>query len=397
VSAAILVATDRAADRRIRDSDLAMPKDDSLRPQTFDPGAGSGAARAATTDGAALPGGHSLRHLHPGNFALVMASGILSIGLQTLGHETLSGAMGAFAMAVWVLLLAASLLRLLRHPRAVRDDLLNPRMVFSFFTLVAATSIVGLLLHMHGQVVLAMACWVIAFTSWCLLLYLAFSVLTFLTHEHNVNIVHGGWLIAVVGTQSLVLLGARIAPDLGDYAMYMMVEVHMLWGLGLTFYGIFVTLFCYRIFFLTLKPQDISPLLWVIMGAAAISANAGTTLITEDARLPFLVAQRPFIDGVTLMVWAWATWWIPMLFIFGLWKHGVNRIPLQYEPVLWSFVFPLSMYAVASARLGLAAEFAPLHWISQLMIWVALAVWALVLAGLLRTRLATWVRVIRGR
>ncbi len=73
--------------------------------------------------------------------------------------------MGAFALAAWVVLLAASLLRLLRHPRAVRDDLLNPRMVFSFFTLVAATSIVGLLLHMHGQVVLAMACWVIAFTS----------------------------------------------------------------------------------------------------------------------------------------------------------------------------------------------------------------------------------------
>ena len=168
-------------------------------------------------------------------------------------------------------------------------------------------------------------------------------------------------------------------------------------GPGARFYGIFVTLFCYRIFFLTLKPQDISPLLWVVMGAAAISANAGTTLITEDPLLPFLVAQRPFIDGVTLMMWAWATWWIPMLFIFGLWKHGVNRMPLRYEPVLWSFVFPLGMYAVASARLGLAAEFAPLHWISQLMIWVALAVWALVLAGPVRARLATLARAAGAR
>lgn len=84
-------------------------------------------------------------------------------------------------------------------------------------------------------------------------------------------------MISIVGTQSLVLLGAAIAPALGEYAGYMMVEVHMLWGLGLLFYGIFVTLFCYRIFFLALKPQDISPLLWVIMGAAAISANAGTS------------------------------------------------------------------------------------------------------------------------
>ena len=55
----------------------------------------------------------------------------------------------------------------------------------------------------------------------------------------------------------------------------------MLWGLGLCLYGIFVTLFCYRIFFLRLAPDDVGPLLWVVMGAAAISANAGTALIAR--------------------------------------------------------------------------------------------------------------------
>jgi tellurite resistance protein TehA-like permease len=94
--------------------------------------------------------------------------------------------------------------------------------------------------------------------------------------------------------------------------------------------------------------------------------------------------QRPFIDGATMMLWAWATWWLPMLVIFGLWKHGANRLPVRYEPTMWSLVFPLGMYAVASARLGLAAEFPPLHWIAQIMIWVALAAWVLVLVGLAR-------------
>lgn len=328
----------------------------------------------------------SVQALHPGNFALVMSSGIIALGFQILGFQSLASGMRTVALAAWVVLVLLSLARLFRFASAVRIDLLNPRMVFSYFTLVAATNIVGLLLHGMGHVGLAMACWAMAFLVWCALLYLAFSVLTFLTHEHNVNIVHGGWLIAIVGTQSLVLLGARIAPDLGAYAGYMMVEVHMLWGLGLVFYGIFVTLFCYRIFFLTLKPQDVTPLLWVVMGAAAISVNAGTSLITEDPRLPFLAAQRPFIDGVTLMLWAWATWWIPMLFIFGFWKHAVNRLPLRYEPVLWSLVFPLGMYAVASARLGLAADFPPLHWIAQGMIWIAFGVWLLVLGGLVWRR-----------
>ena len=333
--------------------------------------------------------------MHPGNFALVMATGILSLGFRMLGVATLGDVLAVLAVLAWIVLIGMSLLRLLWHPAAVRVDLLNPRMVFAYFTLVAATSIVGLLLHQAGQHTLAMACWAMAFTAWCLLLYLAFSVLTFLTHESNVNIVHGGWLIAIVGTQSLVLLGARIAPDLGPYAVAMMVEVYMLWGLGLAFYGIFVTLFCYRIFFLALKAQDIGPLLWVVMGAAAISANAGTTLITEDARLPFLAAQRPFIDGITLMTFSWATWWIPMLLLFGVWKHGVNRIPLRYEPVMWSAVFPLGMYAVASARLGLAAEFPPLQWISRGMIWVALAAWLLV-AGAFVLRLVRAVGAGRG-
>jgi tellurite resistance protein TehA-like permease len=326
----------------------------------------------------------TLETLHPGNFAMVMASGIISIGFHTLGFDRLADAMYIVALGAWALLLALSTARAIRHPLAVRADLLNPRMVFSYFTLVAATDIVGMLLHARGYAQAAMACWVIAFVAWSLLLYLAFSVLTFVSHEHNVNIVHGGWLITIVGTQSLVLLGATVAPDLGAYAGYMMVEVHMLWGLGLALYGIFVTLFCYRIFFLTLKPQDISPLLWVVMGAAAISANAGTSLLIEEPQLAFLAAQRPFIDGVTMLIWAWATWWIPMLFLFGLWKHVANKLPLNYEPVMWSFVFPLGMYAVASVRLGLAADFPPLQWISQIMIWVAFVAWLFTLAGVIR-------------
>ena len=67
--------------------------------------------------------------------------------------------------------------------------------------------------------------------------------------------------------------------------------------------------------------------------------------------------MRPFINGVTLIMWAWATWWVPLLVLFGVWKHGVRRVPLRYTPMLWSFVFPLGMYALASLRLSLAADF----------------------------------------
>ena len=160
-------------------------------------------------------------------------------------------------------------------------------------------------------------------------------------------------------------------------------EVHMLWGLGLALYGIFVTLFCYRIFFLSLKPQDLSPLLWVVMGAAAISANAGTSLLESQDQLSFLANQKPFIDGITLMIWSWGTWLIPLLTLFGVWKHIVRKVPFAYEPTIWSMVFPLGMYTVASERIGHVAQFPPMIWISQIMITFALGAWILSLTGLL--------------
>ena len=51
-----------------------------------------------------------------------------------------------FLLPALVLLLLATL-RLIRFPATVRIDLLNPRLVFSYFTLVAATDIVGKIVH----------------------------------------------------------------------------------------------------------------------------------------------------------------------------------------------------------------------------------------------------------
>lgn len=323
----------------------------------------------------------------PSNFALVMATGILAIAFDAIGVDRLAQAMAILCIGLWLILMLISALRLMLYAHAVRIDLLNIRRVFAFFTVVVATNIVGLLFNRLGWPGFAMACWAAAFITWSLLLYLSFSVLTFLTHEHSVNVVHGDWLTSIIATQSLVLLGAAIAPQMGGFSGYMMIEIHLLWGLGLIFYGVFVTLFCYRIFFLSFKPEDTSPLLWVVMGAAAVGANAGTSLILANTQMAFFERLRPFVDGVALLLWAWATWWIPMLVIFGVWKHIVRRFPIRYETAQWTMVFPLGMYALTSQRFGLAADFPPLQWISGVMVWVAFAVWCAVFVAMLGTLL----------
>ncbi len=325
--------------------------------------------------------------LYPGYFALVMATGIISNALFNEGSHGLSDMMFAMNVLAYPSLVALTVARAIRHPRAMWADLINPRLVFAFFTLVAASDVLGVGVHLRGFATAALWLWLFGLVAWVALIYFSFGVLTFLNTAHGANVVHGGWLIAIVGTESLVILGAFVAPETGGFAPSVFVLIHMLWGIGLGLYAIFVTLFAYRVFFFDVGPDDITPLLWVVMGAAAISANAGSTLILTDSGLPFLQAMRPFMDGVALIMWAWATWWIPLLLLFGIWKHGVCRVPITYTPMLWSLVFPLGMYALASLRLSLAADFAPLRAISQAMVWVSLAVWAATLAGLL---VAAW-------
>jgi len=325
---------------------------------------------------------HQIETLQPGCFALVMATGIVSNALFLETHRAWSDALFVVNLVTYPWLVLMTILRLFRFRQAMRSDLFNPSVVFAFLTIVAGTDVFGASLYLRGFATAALLLWLLALGAWFILIYFGFAVLTFVNTHRDADIVHGGWLIAIVGTESLVILGALIAPETGDFAPTVSVLIHMLWGIGLVLYGIFIVLFANRILFHDVGPDDITPVLWIVMGAAAISTNAGSTLVLHDSGMPFLDSMRPFVDGVTLIMWVWASWWIPLLLLFGIWKHGIHRVSLVYTAMLWSVVFPLGMYAVASLRLSLAADFSPLRAISSAMAWVALAAWAATSTGL---------------
>jgi len=306
---------------------------------------------------------------------MTMATGIISVAFRLQNFIILSDIFFVITLATWLVMTFLYTWRLIKFPKAVLENLLNPKTTFIFFTFVAATNISGMLLYQHGYILLALSSWIMAFIYWSALMYFGFASLCFAHKDREVNVVHGGWLILIVGTQSLVLLGTKIAGDLGEYAAYMMVEIHMLWALGMIFYAIFVTLFCYRIFFMNMEASDYSPLMWVVMGAAAISANAGSSLLLTDPVIPLLVDLRPVVQMFSIMLWTWATWWIPLLVIIGLWKHVYCKVPLRYEPMQWSIIFPLGMYTVATNNLALSAEFKPLLYLSVGMLWIAVISW----------------------
>jgi tellurite resistance protein TehA-like permease len=320
--------------------------------------------------------------LYPGYFALVMATGIIANAMLFEGQRGISDALLTINLAAYALLAAMTLVRIACFPAAVWRDLTDPRLVFAFFTIVAATDVVGVGLSLRGFATLALTMWIGALAVWLALIYLSFVVLIVVNGAARADIIFGGWLIAIVATEAIAIHGLVIAPGLGAAAPLVVLFGHMLWGVGLALYAIFIVLFAQRVFLSDVRPHDLTPTLWVVMGAAAIGTNAGTLLIAGDPVLPFLRTMQPFVDGVTLILWAWATWWIPLLVAFGIWTHGVHRLPLTYTPLFWSMVFPLGMYALASLRLSHVAGIAALTALSRVMVWIALAAWVLTSLGL---------------
>jgi tellurite resistance protein TehA-like permease len=331
--------------------------------------------------------GREARTLDPGCFALVMATGIISNAFLLDGRREVSDVLFTVNLVAYPWLWLLTILRAARFGTALWADLLSPGRVFSFFTVVAATDVLGIAVGMRGLTTVALLMWLFSLALWLVLIYLSFGVLLFVNTRNGAKVIEGGWLIAIVGTQSLVILGAQVAlltPGAGPKVLLL---TYVLWVVGLALYGLFAAIFSYRVFFFDLKPSDVTPIVWLIMGAAAISANAGATLVVGNGAIHFLKSIQPFVDAMTFAMWAWATWLVPLLVLLGLWKHGIHRMSISYTPMLWCIVFPLGMYAVASMRLSHIAAIAALGALSSSVAFIALAAWAVTGMALL---IASW-------
>jgi tellurite resistance protein TehA-like permease len=110
---------------------------------------------------------------------------------------------------------------------------------------------------------------------------------------------------------------------------------------------------------------------------------AGARILALPRAIPVVRATAGFTEGFCFALWAFGTWWIPLLVVLGLWRHVRHRWPLSYEPSLWSVVFPLGMYAVATQAFGRTVQLSFMQPLARFMIWVAVAAWALVAAAFL--------------
>ena len=330
--------------------------------------------------------------LYPGYFALVMATGIVSIASYLQGMISLSLWLFLISKVAYVVLWSLTLFRVFRYFPDFMTDLKSHVRGPGSFTLVAGTCILGNQFVIVSQdFTTAFFLLVLGIILWLILTYAFFASMIVQEPKPSLETgIHGGWFIAVVATQSVSVLFTLAASPMNVNFLFFSLFMYLF---GCMLYLIILTLVFYRLTFLNLAPGAFIPLYWVGMGAAAITTLAGGRLILASGEWSFLQEILPFLKGFTLLFWVTATWWIPLLIILSAWRHLYKRFPMSYDPQYWSLVFPLGMYTTSTFVFAEATGLAFFYVISEYFIYAALIVWVVTFTGMV------WriVRKIAGR
>ncbi len=328
--------------------------------------------------------------LNSGYFAMVMATGIVSIACYLLGFEWLAWIIFRINEVAYVILWILFLIRLLLYFPNFKSDVMNHGRGPGFFTIVAGSAVLGnQFVILEGNIFIASILWTVGLSVWLILIY---SFMTFVTTQDQKPSletgINGAWLVIVVSTQSISILGTLIAASYHAWQDVILFFTLCMYLLGCMFYILIISLIFYRFIFFKLNPEDMTPPYWINMGATAITTLAGATLILNESLFVFLGELSIFLKGFTLFFWVTGTWWIPLLFILGGWRHFYKRHPLTYHPLNWGMVFPLGMYTVCTFQFAAALGLDFLYIIPTYFVYIAITAWVISFLGLLK-RLGT--------
>ena len=330
----------------------------------------------------------ALSGLNPAWFSLAMATGIVGIAARIqnipIAPTFLMWANILFYALLWLVYLA----RLVAFPRAFFGDLRQHASAMGYFTIVAGSGVLGSqILQVGNYQTGAQFLWFVTLISWTVIVY-AVPVSLIAQSEGKPQFqqgIQGNWLLWTVGTASVSVLGTQVAPFF-EAANQVVFWSFLIWLVSVIFYLWVITMIVQRLFFYDLTPGELSPTYWIDMGGATIATLAGATLLRAQVQPPVIERIEPFIIGLTLLLWVTASWWIPWLFLMGIWRHVILRQPPWFNPGWWGMVFPLGMYSAATATLAQAIELpAIFDNIASVFVWIALAAWAATFANMLIT------------
>lgn len=294
----------------------------------------------------------------PATGAAVMATGVVSVGLDLTGHETLSRIALVIGCVAWLGLAADVAVRLLRE----RERWFADAGTAGALTAVAATTVLGTRFSALGRQTLAGALLALSAVLW--------PVLIVRVVGHGKRRMPGGVFLGCVATQGLAVLGATLAA--AESAAWLAHTALVLFWLGLVLYGL--ALFRFDLRQVLEGPGD----QWIAGGALAISALAGSKLIAADSARLYLWNDddRGVLRAVTVALLVLDLAWYAVLLV----AEFVRPRP-RYDVRRWATVFPMGMTAVAVLSVSATVDVPWLETPGEVLVWISVAAWAAVAAG----------------
>lgn len=329
-----------------------------------------------------------LADLSPAYFGLVMATGIVSLAGSMMGYDRFASGLFYLNLAQYAVLGFLFCWRAVIYPRRFFGDMVGHLSGPGYFTVVAGTGILASqFMLLRENVPVGFALWLVAVILWIGLTYTIFTAFTVKSGKPTLDKgINGGWLLAVVATQTLAVSSALLAARIGQpHRLELNLVALSMWLWGGMLYIWMISLIFYRYTFFQFSPDDLAPPYWINMGAMAISTLAGSLLVLNAPHAPYLTSLLPFLKGFTVFYWATGTWWIPMLLLLGVWRYIYRKFPFEYDPLYWGVVFPLGMYAACTWQMDRAMEFGFLSALPRSFFYIASVAWAITFAGMLRT------------
>ena len=308
-----------------------------------------------------------LKFLAPGWFSVVMGlSGLTLAWVRAVpyaGDSALAVAwvLGISAALVMALLLALSLLRGLRHPQSLREDLQHPVRHVFVATVPVSLILLGTVAHaLSGSSALARTIWMIGSASQVLVTVWVLS--RWMTAGESGKASASFWtgitpalLIAVVGNVVVPLAGVRMGFPEWAAAQF---------GVGLFFWLVVLTLIFVRLGQHGLWPERLLPATFITVAPPSVIGLAALQL------------------GAPVLV-SWMAWGIAVFFLF--WSGSMIRRlrSTSFSVTFWALSFPLASLTALTLRLSENSD----GWfgvLGMLMLWLTSLLVTLLLLGTLK-------------
>ncbi|MCZ4123349.1 tellurite resistance/C4-dicarboxylate transporter family protein [Streptomyces sp. H39-S7] len=292
-----------------------------------------------------------------------MATAIISVALRLAGQDAASAVFLVAAIVVWLLLAALFADRLLLDRRTWKAQAETP----AALTAIAATTVLGTRLSLQGRQGTAAALLILSAVLWPVLLP---SVV-----RHWAARLPGAGFLVCVATQGLAVLAGTLA--LAQRQSWLLWVALACFVPGLLLYAAVLARFDLR------QLRTGSGDQWVAGGALAISALAGTKLVTASAAhgpLRWAVPAHGTLRTLTLVLLVLDLCWFAVLLACEVrWPRP------HYDVRRWSTVFPVGMTVAACLAVAAAAEVPAAGTAGRVLLWPAVALWAFVLVGAVRS------------